>query len=132
MAGAFDFAPNSHVAEEIPPEELDAVSMNGWEFVAKPSVPYRPTFKLTMGGMRWRKSGGSLDVSTDPLLNAGRLLFFYKQNRRHGVFTYAHEYLGTINCRFAAPVVIPKALPNSNGLIADFELSLIQHNPGYV
>lgn len=105
--------------------------MNGWEFTAKPSIPYRPQFKLTLSGMRWRLSGSALDVSTDPTTNAGRLREFYKTNRRWGVFSYNHEYLGTINCRFAAEVVIPKALPNSNGLIADFEVTLVQHNPGY-
>jgi hypothetical protein len=81
--------------------------------------------------MRWRLSGSALDTSTDPTMNAGRLLNFYKQNRTWDTFTYNHEYLGSITCRFADPVQIPKAITNSNGLIPDFEITLIHHNPGY-
>jgi hypothetical protein len=131
VAGTFDFAPNSHVAEEIPPEEAAATSMNGWEFTAKPSTPYRRKFKLTISGMRWRMGGAGLDVTTDPTMNAGRLLQFYQARRKWDTFTYNHEYLGTITCRFSEPLAIPKAIPNSNGLIPDFEVILIHHNPGY-
>lgn len=131
MPGAFDFAPNSHLAVELPPEELGVVSFNGWDFTAKPSVPYRARFRLTLTGMRWYLSGGALDVTTNPTMNAGRLLNFYKTNRRFGTFTYAHEYLGTITCRFAESVQIPAAIPSSNGLIEVIELGLIHHNPGF-
>lgn len=131
MAGTFDFVPNSHVAEEIPPEEQSAMSMNGWEFTTKPSVPYRARFKLTLSGMRWRLSGGALDTTTDPTTNAGRLLNFYKARRKWDTFTYNHEYLGTITCKFAEPVVIPKAIQNSNGLIPDFEVTLVHYNPSF-
>lgn len=131
MPGVFDFAPNSHFAVEIPPEEPSVVSFNGWDFAAKPSVPYRAKFKLQLSGMRWYLSGGALDTTTNPTMNAGRLLNFYKTNRRYGTFTYAHEYLGTITCRFAEPVQIPPGIPNSNGLTEAFEVTLIHHNPGY-
>lgn len=131
MSGTFDFVPNSHVAEEIPPEERNVTSMNGWDFTAKPSVPYRAKFKLTLSGMRWRMSGAALDVTTDPTTNAGRLLNFYKTNRTWDSFTYNHEYLGAITCRFADAVAIPKAFQNSNGLIPEFEVVLVHHNPGY-
>lgn len=133
MAGTFDFAPNSHVAEEIPPEEQAATSMNGWEFTSKPAVPYRRKFKLTISGMRWRlnASGNALDVTTDPQNNAGRLKQFYEARRKWDTFTYNHEYLGAITCRFDQPVTIPKALPNSNGLVPDFDITIIHHNPGF-
>jgi hypothetical protein len=133
VAGVFDFCPNTHVAEEIPPEEPSAVSMNGWDFVAKPSVPYRRKFKLTLGGMRWylNAAGDALDLTTDPQHNAGRLLKMYQDNRKWDTFTYDHEYLGTITCRFDAPVSIPKAIQNSNGLVPDFDIQLVHHNPGW-
>ena len=131
MPGTFDFAPNSHVAVEIPPEEPNVVTFNGWDFTAKPAVPYRRKFRLIMTGMRWYMGSGALDVSTDPTMNAGRLLNFYQTNRRYGTFSYAHEYLGTITCRFAEPLQIPPALVNSNGLIDSFEVMLVHHNPGY-
>lgn len=131
MAGSFNFCPDSHVAVEIPPEETSVVSFNGWDFRAKPGIPYRPRFRLRLGGMRWYLSGTALDVATNPTLNAGRLLNFYKSNRTWDTFSYQHEYLGLITCRFAEPVNIPEAEPNSNGLIKDFDTVLIHHNPGY-
>jgi hypothetical protein len=133
VAGVFDFCPNTHVAEEIPPEEPSAVSMNGWDFVAKPSVPYRRRFKLTLGGMRWifNAAGDALDLTTDPTHNAGRLLAMYQACRKWDTFTYNHEYLGPITCRFDAPVQIPKALTNSNGLVPEFDIQLVHHNPGW-
>lgn len=133
MAGVFDFVPNTHVAEEIPPDEPTATTMNGWDFVAKPSVPYRRKFKVTLSGMRWylNRAQNSLDVTKDSLNNAGRLLAFYQQNRKWDTFIYHHEYLGAITCRFNAPVTIPKAMPNSNGLVPDFEIELVHHNPGW-
>lgn len=133
MSGVFDFAPNSHVAEEIPPEDPAVTSFNGWEFTSRPGVPYRAKFKLTISGMRWRlnTAGNALDVTTDPTMNAGRLLAFWKTNRRWDTFNYQHEYLGLIVCRFADAVSIPKALPDSNGLVPDFEVTLVHHNPGY-
>ncbi|WP_144061999.1 hypothetical protein [Sphingomonas sp. MM-1] len=68
MSGTFDFAPESHVAEEIAPEEKGATSMNGWEFTSRPNIPYRAKFRLELGGMRWRLNpeGTALDVNTDP------------------------------------------------------------------
>lgn len=128
---SFDFCPNSHVAEELPPEEQKATSMNGWDFTSRPTTPYRAKFRLTLEGLRWRMSGSSLDVTTDPTMNAGRLLNFYKTNRSYGIFTYQHEYLGLINCRFAEAVVIPKAIQNSAGLIGPLEITLLHHNPGF-
>jgi len=133
MAGTFDFAPNSHVAEEMAPEEKPATSMNGWDFTSRPNTPYRAKFRLTIGGMYWRfnQAHTSLDTTTDPQTNAGRLLAFYKQNRTWGTFTYNHEYLGPLTVRFAEPVNIPKAMADSNGLIPDFEVTLVHHNPGF-
>jgi hypothetical protein len=129
----FDFAPNTHVAEEIPPEEATATSMNGWDFTAKPAVPYRRKFKLTMSGMRWflNENGDGLDLLSDPKHNAGRLLQFYQDHRKWDSFEYHHEYLGQLTCRFDAPVSVPKALPNSNGLVPDFEIQLVHHNPSF-
>jgi hypothetical protein len=127
----FDFCPNSHVAEELPPEEGKVVTMNGWDFTARPGIPYRAKFKLTLGGLRWYLSGGALDITTNPTLNAGKLRAFFVEHRTWKTFTYAHEYLGTITCRFSDSVTIPKAIPNSGGLISEFEVTLIHHNPGY-
>lgn len=129
MAGTFDFCPSSRVIEELAPQEPSVTDMNGWSFNPKPKTPYRPQFKVTLHGLRWRMGSGVLDVTTEPTLNAGRLRAFYIQNRMSGTFQLAHEYLGNITCRFAKPVSIPAAIPNSNGLIDAFEVTLEWHNP---
>ena len=129
----FDFCPNSHVAEELPPEETKVLSMNGWDYTAKPSVPYRAKFKLTLEGMFWylNAGGSALDLTKNPTINAGRLRAFYLEHRTWKTFTYNHEFLGTITCRFAEPVTIPKSLPSAGGLISAFEVTLIHHNPSF-
>lgn len=133
MAGTFDFCPNSKVVVEIPPDEPGVATMNGWEFRPRPKVPYRPTFKITLHGMRWylNSAGTALDVTTNPTLNAGRLLNFYKSNRTWDVFTFNHEYLGSLVVRFNKPVSIPPAEGESKGLIKAFEVELIQNNPAW-
>lgn len=107
MTSTFDFAPNSHVAEEIVPEEPSAVTMNGWDAVARPSIPYRARFKLTLAGMYWRGDPAKGDLTT----NAERLQDFYRAHRMWGEFFYDHERYGQLRVRFAEPVNIPKALP---------------------
>lgn len=133
MAGTFDFALNSRVITEVPPEEKPFVSMNGWDFTAKPSTPYRAKFRVRLYGMRWYLNAGgtALDITTEPTLNAGRLRQFYKDNRLWDNFTFAHEYLGNLTCRFAEAFEIPPAIGNSRGLIEPFDVLLIHHNPGY-
>jgi hypothetical protein len=83
--------------------------------------------------MRWylNTAGTALDLTTNPTRNAGRLLNFYKSNRTWDVFTFQHEYMGVIVCRFEKPVTIPEGLPNSGGLIGEFEVNLIQHNTSW-
>ncbi len=129
MAGTFDFCSNSRVIEEIAPQELAVTDMNGWTFAPKAKTPYRPQFKVTLHGLRWIMGSGVLNVTTEPERNAGRLRAFYIENRMNGTFTLNHEYLGAITCRFAKPVSIPAAIPNSNGLIDAFEVTLEWHNP---
>jgi hypothetical protein len=129
LAGTFDFAPASRVVTEVPPNEPTAMDFNGWQFTAKPKVPYRPSFKIMLYGIRWYMGNNILDVTTNPSLNAGRLLNFYKTNRMHGIFAFNHEYLGSILGQFEKPVIIPPAQPNSKGLTEPFEVNVIQYNP---
>lgn len=133
MASLFDFCPNSRVEEEIPPEEQAAISMNGWDFVAKPTVPYKAKWKVTLEGLKWylNAAGTALDVTTDLPHNAGRLLMFYRTNRQNGVFQYQHEFLGLLDVRFAQPVQIPKAIQNSGGICEPVEITIVHHNPAY-
>lgn len=133
MAGTWDFCPNSMVAQEIPPEPTKATSFNGWEFTSRPSVPYRRTFKVKIHGLRWYMNDAMtvLDKVTDPTHNAGRLLDFYRERQTWDTFTYPHQYLGNITCKFHQPLVVPPGMEDSNGLVPEFEIMLIHHNPGY-
>jgi hypothetical protein len=129
----FDFCNTSRVAVELPPEEPQVKSMNGWTFVAKPKVPYQRQFKVTLTGMKWilTASGNALDTTTTPTVNAGRLLDFYRFHRMWDSFLYQHEYLGIIRVRFAKPLQIPEGIQNAGGKIDAFEVELIEHNPSY-
>lgn len=131
MAGTFDFCPKSRVAVEVAPDVGSPVDMNGWEYTAKPNVPYRRKFVVTLTGMRWYMGNGVLDVTTDPTHNIGRLLAFYRQNQMWDVFAYNHEYLGNILCRFSAPVNPPKGVNSSGGKIDAFDVNLIHYNPAF-
>ena len=44
---------------------------------------------------------------------------------------YDHEWLGTLELRFKNPLSVPKALPNSGGLLDTLEVMAIHHNPTY-
>lgn len=133
MAGTFDFCTTSRVVTEVPPEEPSVMNMNGWPFTPKPKVPYRPSFKVVLHGLKWYLNGPgtALDVTTNPTKNAGRLLNFYKTNRLWDTFTLNHEYLGNIICRFEKPLTLPAGLPESGGLLEAVEVTLIQHNPAW-
>ena len=133
MISEFRYCPLSRVVEELPPEETSGMSLNGWMFTSKPKVPYRPTFKVTLHGLRWRLTAGGtqLDLITEPDTNAGNLRLFYIEHRLHRRFAFNHEYLGPIYCKFAKPVTIPAAVGNSGGLIQALEVQLIHDSPSW-
>lgn len=127
----FDFCPNSRVAEKLAPDEPEVQDFNGWVYNPVPVLPFRPTFKVTLEGLHWYLSGGSLDTATDPERNAGRLEAFYLTHRLHKPFDFQHEYLGTIEMRFLEPVSVPKGMENGGGVIDSFEIMMIQHTSSY-
>ncbi len=134
MSGTFSFCPDRIVPETLPPDRPATVmSMNGWEFVGKPNVPYRRKWRLTLYGLRWYMTAGdAYDTATNVNFNARRLEQFYQENETWGVFSWTHPHgLGTINCRFASPVTVPKALEDSGGLLGPLEITLVEHNPAY-
>lgn len=134
MSGTFNFCPESQVAETLPPEPVQGVSMNGWQFSARPSIPYQRKFKLTLHGLRWfLNANGTYDETTSATSNARVLEKFYQTNGTWDTFTWAHPHLGvTLTCRFASPVTVPAALVNSNGILEPLEITLVEHNPGYI
>jgi hypothetical protein len=132
MSGTFDFCPNSLVPETLPPDSPAVVSLNGWTFSSKPSIPYQKRFKVTLHGLRWHlQSNGLFDVTTNPTINARRLEQFYETNGIWDKFAWTHPHFGLLNVRFSSPVIVPMGIENSNGLIPAFEINLIHADPAY-
>jgi hypothetical protein len=129
----FDFCDDARVIEEIPPEEQTVTSMNGWDFSAKPKVPYRREFAVKLYGLIWylNATGAYLDEATDTKHNVGKLLKFYRDHRMWDSFLINHEYLGQIRVRFNKPLRIPAGIPNAGGKLDELEVSLIEHSPTY-
>lgn len=128
----FNFCPNTRVAEVIAPQEAEIQDFNGWDYTPTPVLPYRRRFKITLSGLRWYLSDfGGLDFFTDQEHNAGLLEQFYADHRKHKPFNFVHEYLGLLEMRFDSPVSVPKAIPNSGGLIDSLEIQTIHHSPSY-
>lgn len=132
MAGTFTFCPNYMVPKTQPPKPMDGMSMNGWPFSSRPRVPYQRTFIVTLQGMQWYlQANGLYDDATNAAYNAHALELFYAANGTWDSFTFNHPHLGAITCRFAEPVQVPEAIPNSGGLIDKFDIKLVEHNPGF-
>lgn len=129
----FDFCLNTRVAELMSPDEPEVRDFNGWVYNPVPVLPFRPTFKVTLEGLRWylNTAGTALDTTTNPTYNAGRLEAFYRTHRKHKPFNFNHEYLGSLELRFNAPLNIPKGLQNGGGAIESLEIMMIQHNATY-
>lgn len=133
MAEVFNFCPTSQVPETLP-RELDTVlTMNGWQFTAKPTTPYQRKFRLKLFGLRWILDpvSGLYDSLTTPEINARTLELFYERHEMWLPFDWTHQHLGLMSCRFAAPIVVPAAPQGNNGLIEPLEVTLIHHNPGF-
>lgn len=130
----FDFCPDSQVPQTLPPEATKAVSMNGWEFTARPTVPYQKKFKVMLHGLKWflNPTTGLFDTTSSPTINARRLELFYEAHGQWDPFTWNHPHMGPLTVRFASGVLIPPGTKDSGGLIADpVEINLIHHNPGF-
>lgn len=136
MAGTWDYCPKGMVVENLPPDQNSgggmSISMNGWTFSSKPTVPYQYSFKVTLHGLKWFLQANDLyDNTSSPTVNARRFEEFVKTNGLWDNFVFPHPHLGSINCRFKVLPLIPRAEPNSNGLIPAFEVELVHHDPSY-
>lgn len=128
----FNFCPTTRVAEIIAPEEPTVRDFNGWDYTPRPVLPYRRKFKVTLEGLRWYYlQDGTIDYSANPERNAGVLEYFYEDHRKWRPFNFLHERLGLLELRFESPLSIPKALPDSGGLVPALEIMMIHHNPTY-
>lgn len=133
MSGTFSFCPNSIVVENLAPDAGKVMSMNGWAFTAKPTIPFVNTFKVTLHGLRWiLLANGLYDTVTTPTINARGLELFYQANGLWDTFSFTHPHItGALTCRFAEKVTVPAARENGNGYCNPVEVMLLHHNPGY-
>lgn len=133
MPEVFDFCPERNVPETLPPDPLQGVSMNGWDFTSRPEVPYKRKFKVQLFGLRWYLDGDDLyDAATNPPFNARRLELFYQQHQTWLPFNWTHQHLGEpLVVRFAAPLLVPAAPAGAGGWLGPVEVQFVEHSPGY-
>lgn len=129
----FKFAPESQVPVTLSPDPVQGMSMAGWNFSARPSVPYQRKFRVTLYGMRWylNEYTGLYDRITDPEHNAHLLELFYQEHGTWQAFYWNHPHLGRLKVRFAAKVDVPEGIQNSGGLVDKFDITLIHDNPSF-
>ena len=129
----FTFCPKTNVPELLPREQPSVMSMGGWTFTSKPTTPYVKTYKVTLHGLKWfLTNDGYFVEGGDATLKARLLEKVYERHELWRPFLWTHQHLGQQALfRFKTPVIVPKALPNSDGLIEPLEVQLIEHNPGY-
>lgn len=133
MTQTFNFCPDRNVPETMPREPAASVmTMNAWQFSARPNTPYQRRFKVTLHGLRWYLAAdGTYDFTTNENFNARALERFYEAHETWAPFIFPHQHFGNLLCRFVAPVQVPAGEMNSGGFIKPVEVMLIQHNPGY-
>jgi hypothetical protein len=134
MAGTFNFCPKSLVPELLPPEPVSGMSLNGWNFSSKPTVPFQRSWRVTLHGLRWflNSSTGLFDNATQPTLNAKLLEEFYQSNGTWDSFTWTHPHItGALTVRFKSVVQIPAGIPNSGGLCNPVEVNFVEHNASW-
>lgn len=129
----FNFCPNSLVPEMLPREQSQIMSLGGWSFSSKPTVPFVKTYRLTLYGLYWfLDEYDRFNPAVTPEINARALELFYERHELWRPFLWTHPHIGSqAEYRFKNIVTVPKALPNSNGLVDALEVQLIEHNPGY-
>jgi hypothetical protein len=130
----FDFCPDRNIPETLPRETSNSsMSMNGWNFSARPTTPYQRKFKISLQGVRWYLDPvtGLYDPLANPKFNAHALEKFYARHETWNPFIFKHQHIGDLVVRFASPLIVPAAKANSGGLIDPIEMMLLHHNPGF-
>jgi len=130
----FNFCPESLVPITLPPDAASAMSLNGWQFTSRPTVPYQKSFQLSLYGLQWILDPvtGLYDSATDVTHNARALELFYEQHGIWAPFYWTHPHIGQLTVRFKSAVSVPEGDQNSGGLIGKpVTVNLIHHNPGF-
>jgi hypothetical protein len=122
----FDF-PYHMVRTKYPDSSPKINFGRSWVFAASPEAPDQREFTLSMAGMTYyTNTAGEVDQNAWPGNNMRRLENFYIAHRTHLPFWYYHAGHGFLVCRFKEPLDIPYVLKNSQGVVEEFELRLIE------
>jgi hypothetical protein len=129
----FEFCPNRMVPETLARDTPDGMSLGGWQFTARPTTPFQRRFRITLYGLKWflDPETDEYDIVEEPEFNARLLELFYQAHETWNPFIFPHPHLGDIVVRFLSPVSVPKGIKDGGGLIDAFEITLVEHNPGY-
>lgn len=124
----FDF-PYHLVPETDYPDSSVRVSFGrSWIFTAPPDAPDQRTFTLSFTGFKYYvDENGNIDHTTNANINnMAALEDFYQQVRLYDIFIYPHPVYGNVNVRFKDPLKVPKGVKGGDGVLEDFQISLIE------
>lgn len=113
---------------DIQPQGLQISLGGGYSFATDGGYPLVHKLQLKFTGYKfYLKEDKTIDYETNKNINnLGTLYKFYTEKRQNKIFSYDHPLLGLINVRFENPLNIPAGVKNGNGLVEDFEVTLIQ------
>lgn len=106
----------------------DAMKLGrGYQFAQDPVLPLQRSFRLKFEAMKWFLNiDGSVDTTTEPLINMQLLVAFYERVYTSRRFYYPHPIYGTLIVRFEQPLEVPQSLKNGNGTTDSFEIQFIE------
>lgn len=116
-----------HSIETVYPSSSQIVQFGrGYRFATKPRGPDQIVWNLTFPSMKWYlNSDNSVNLTTNPTRNVGKLEEFYNIHRLHEYFLYPHQTRGDVRVRFTTPLIIPVAALGGSGEVPGIKLSLI-------
>jgi hypothetical protein len=123
----FDF-PYHRVSTKYPANSTQVGFGGSYIWSAEPDAPPQRSFTLKIGGFKYYTAGdGSLDVTTNAAINnLGTLEAFYQEHQLWKTFIYPHPTYGNLNCKFNQPLEIPDGTPGGDGVVPEFDLTMIE------
>lgn len=98
-----------------------------YEYTPQPSNPMKRTLMLNLQGMCYfTNANGTLNLTVEPGRNMGLLDDFYARHEIWKRFQILHPAYGLRVVKFATPLEVPEGLKGANGLLPDFQVSLLE------
>lgn len=117
-----------HRVQTDNPESGMRVQLGGsYVFTSAPTDPDQRKFTLTFPTMKYfLNSSNVLDETINPTYNMYNLIKFYQRHKLHNSFMYDHPVHGSLEVKFAKPLIEPEGLPNGFGSVKEFNVELIE------